>query len=319
MDRICFSIIIPIYNAEMTLQRCLDSIIRQTFSDFEVLMVDDGSIDNSSIICKKYSSIDRRFKYLKKNNSGPSAARNLGLDNAQGEYIAFIDSDDYVNKDYLARINAAFLGQKADVVFISYKHIGCEERIIQIPLLEQSYYNDLILLSESNMFGFTWIKAFRKSIIKCIRFNNAFWIMEDELFTCEVLKQECIISTVSEPIYNYVQNENSLIYKVHDNYCEACENVYDRWKYLLSGFDAKRSSEYLKRKCNYLANNCKYYGLEKPVNVLEFFKKLSGCSFFIDCTINDTFIDSIKKKEWHRVKLLYIKYLLKNKIASLFK
>ena len=319
MERVIFSIIIPIYNSEKTLKRCLDSVVHQTFSEYEVLMIDDGSTDGSSIICKSYSDSDKRFQYFHMTNTGPAAARNKGLENARGEYIAFIDSDDYVSENYLEKLYTAFTEQNADVVFLSYKLIGPEEKTVRIPALVENYYNDLITLSEANMFGYTWIKAFRRSIIKDTRFQNDFKIMEDEMFTCEVLRQECNVSTVNEPIYDYVQGESSLIDKLHDNYCEACENVYQRWELLLSDYDKKKSSEFLERKCNSLANNCKYYGLEKPVDVIEFFKRLSEFSFFRDSTTTDALISAIKKNEWNKVKYLCNRYKLKSKIVKLMK
>lgn len=319
MEGVSFSIIIPIYNSEKTLKRCLNSVAHQTFSEYEVLMIDDGSTDGSSSVCAWYSNHDQRFRYFSMTNSGPSAARNKGLENARGEYIAFVDSDDYVSENYLEKLYAVFSEQNADVVFLSYRLIGREERIVRIPELEKNYYNDLITLSEANMFGYTWIKAFRKSMIKDIRFQNDFKIMEDEMFTCEVLKQECNVSTVNEPIYDYVQGESSLIDKLHDNYCEACENVYHRWKSLLSEYDKKKSLEFLERKCNSLANNCKYYGLEKPVNVIEFYKRLLEFSFFRDSTTTDALISAIKKNEWNKVKYLCNKYKLKSRIVKLMK
>lgn len=96
-----FSIIIPIYNSEATLERCLKSILNQTFKDFEVIMVNDGSVDQSESICKTFTRLDERFKYCKQINSGVSVARNTGIESAVGKYITFLDSDDIYYPEYL--------------------------------------------------------------------------------------------------------------------------------------------------------------------------------------------------------------------------
>ena len=99
------SVIIPVYNAEKTLHRCIDSILAQTFSDFEVLLIDDGSKDKSGEICDEYARKDSRIKVCHKENGGVSSARNMGLDNAKGEWITFVDADDYIASDFLSAIN----------------------------------------------------------------------------------------------------------------------------------------------------------------------------------------------------------------------
>lgn len=98
-----FSIIIPVYNVEQYLDKCLKSISKQTFLDFECIIVDDGSPDNSNAIIDKYVNKDQRFKVIHQKNMGLSAARNTGLDAAKGDYIAFVDSDDYIANDYLEK------------------------------------------------------------------------------------------------------------------------------------------------------------------------------------------------------------------------
>lgn len=101
------SLIIPIFNAEKTLQRCLDSVRQQTYSNLEVILIDDGSTDGSRNICMSYTKRDSRLRYLYQPNAGVSAARNLGLDAATGTYVAFLDSDDWLSPDYLARLHTA--------------------------------------------------------------------------------------------------------------------------------------------------------------------------------------------------------------------
>ena len=101
------TVIVPVYNVEKYLRRCLDSIIGQTYQNLEILCIDDGSIDNSGVICEQYAARDARIKVIHQENQGLSTARNRGLDAAEGEYIAFVDSDDYILEDMFERLYIA--------------------------------------------------------------------------------------------------------------------------------------------------------------------------------------------------------------------
>lgn len=111
-----FSIIVPVYKVEQYLDRCIQSILKQTFTDFEVILVDDGSPDNCGVICDNYAAKDDRIVVLHQINQGLSAARNNGLDIARGEYICFVDSDDWIEHEMLAEIEADLLSKCSDVV-----------------------------------------------------------------------------------------------------------------------------------------------------------------------------------------------------------
>ena len=114
------SIIVPVYNVESYLKRCIESILNQTFRDFELILVNDGSTDNSEIICKEYALKDERIKYFYQRNKGVSEARNKGIDNSSGEYIQFIDSDDYVDENFLEIVVNRFKRDNSDIVFIGF-------------------------------------------------------------------------------------------------------------------------------------------------------------------------------------------------------
>lgn len=111
------SVIIPVYNTENYLEKCIRSVLTQTFPDFELLLIDDGSTDNSGEICNKYSKIDSRVRVFHKENSGVSASRNLGLDNARGQWIAFCDSDDWMEKSMLEDLHDKLIQEQADIAY----------------------------------------------------------------------------------------------------------------------------------------------------------------------------------------------------------
>lgn len=115
------SIIVPVYNVERYLGECLDSIKSQTFTNWECILVDDGSPDKSIDICEKYSAGDSRFKVVRRSNGGLSAARNTGLSYARGNFISFVDSDDIVYPEYLSRLHSLMIEYDADVVQVGYE------------------------------------------------------------------------------------------------------------------------------------------------------------------------------------------------------
>ena len=119
-----YSIIIPIYNAEATLRRCLDSLVGQQFSDYELLLINDGSTDDSDAICREYANTYSCVRYFAKENGGVSSARNLGLEQAKGEYILFVDSDDYVADNYFAAISAVVKDTSPDLLLFGYCNLG---------------------------------------------------------------------------------------------------------------------------------------------------------------------------------------------------
>ena len=144
MNNPAISIIIPVYNAENYLRRCIDSVLSQSFTDFELILVDDGSKDKSPQICDEYASQDTRVRVIHKANGGVSAARNDGLDIAKGEYITFIDSDDWVERDYLSTLSNY---RDYDIVFFSHRLIyedGYPECVEFNDISKWAYVKDLL-------------------------------------------------------------------------------------------------------------------------------------------------------------------------------
>ena len=130
------SVIVPVYNTEKYLHRCIDSILSQTFTDFELLLINDGSKDGSGAICDEYAAKDNRVRVFHKENCGVSSARNLGLDNVQGEWVLFVDSDDWMELTMLAKMYHAAIENNADCVYCDFnfvKQSGVERYYAPIP------------------------------------------------------------------------------------------------------------------------------------------------------------------------------------------
>lgn len=207
------SVIVPVYNVEKWLHRCVDSILAQTFTDFELLLIDDGSTDASGAICDEYAQRDSRIRVFHKPNGGVSSARNLGLDNAQGEWITFCDSDDYVGLNWLENFGL-LCNDQVDIICqgIICMYQGNNTRISEYDELVKFEGNLADLASslvKKNILGYCFIKAFRLDILSSdylsnIRFNTKLDFMEDEDFTCRYLMRckNGIVRTGAE--YTYV-------------------------------------------------------------------------------------------------------------------
>ena len=203
MSKKDISIIIPIYNAEKKLTRCLDSIINQTFSNWKCILVDDGSTDLSGDICKKYVAKDKRFHVIHKENGGVSSARNVGINESSGEYICFIDSDDYVEKDYLASLLSE---EEADIVLCGFKS---SSDILVLP--EQNYFKleelstKLPVLLHSRLLDTPWAKLFKTALIKKnnICFDLKMRLGEDTIFVRNYLCYCKTVKIVNSNFYYY--------------------------------------------------------------------------------------------------------------------
>ena len=214
------SIVIPVYNVEDYLPRCLDSILSQKFSAFEVILVDDGSKDSSSEICDEYSAKDSRFRTLHKKNGGVSAARNSGLHLAKGEYVMFVDSDDALAPDSLSKMFEMTDNGTVDLVvggFNSYLDTTLTD--VYGPDSSGVYKKERIYAFFDNamnecgeLFRGPWAKMYRRSIIaeNSISFNESLCYAEDKLFVYSYLSHIDSAAIVQYPVYEYYRRSGSL-------------------------------------------------------------------------------------------------------------
>lgn len=315
-----FSVVVPVYNGEKTLITCLESLRKQTYTDFEVLMVENGSADDSGRICREYAQGDSRFHLItSKENRGPSGARNLGLEQARGEYVAFVDCDDFVEPDFLEAIHSGFSGQ-AQAVFFGYRELDGQGNLLgeYLPEKTAGYFETLVKLSEGDMFGYTWIKAFRRDAIGEHRFPMELNLFEDEVFACSVLKECSRVAVVRKPLYNYITgNPGSLVGRTHGDFYSKRDRVFRAWKELLADYENKDAV--LEKKANDAVVSCRYYGFERDVDPMAFFKGLSQCEFFKESTGNDPFSVNIRKGKFGRVLLQRRLYRMKVAAAKLLR
>lgn len=213
-DRI--SIIIPVYNAEEYLDRCLESVLEQSFTSFEVILVDDGSTDSSPLICDRYSATDPRFRTVHKENGGVSSARNAGMDLAKGEYLMFLDSDDALLPDALEWMMENVAGE--DMILGGYATFigGVPEKEV-LPLKTRSYRGgEMALFFDENirknceMLDAPWAKMLRRKAIGNLRFCEDLSYAEDKLFVFNFFSVCTSVHTCSVPVYAYHIRPGSL-------------------------------------------------------------------------------------------------------------
>ncbi len=220
------SVIVPVYNVEKYLRRCIDSIINQTYKNLEIILVDDGSPDSSGAICDEYAKKDSRIKVIHKENSGLSGARNAGIDAATGEYISFIDSDDYVNKDFCMILYKNIKADNSDICICGFEHVtepgsfiekNAKETISTKQKLrgKQIISDYMMKVRYENMDGY-WAIACNK-LYKANLFSNIRYpigrLHEDEFVIHNLLDNTDFVSVLSDKLYYYTQRPDSIMGK----------------------------------------------------------------------------------------------------------
>ena len=277
------SVIVPVYNAEKHLYRCIDCILAQSFTDFELLLINDGSKDNSDKICDGYAANDSRVHVFHKENGGASAARNYGLDKAVGKYICFVDADDWIDKDY---IESLLPTEDEDMVVCSISYEGDSNRILCISDKERN--RECIEGTLHQMIDHMTVcspccKMMRRDIIEQsnIRFDVNVSAGEDMLFVCDYFSAGLDkIRTTSQPLYHYyVADSGSLSHRIVDfattEYILDC--IKERVDKLSKVYDWDSNDGYKRHLCTQL-NNMLAYAKKRP----SFFERLKYMKRTVD-------------------------------------
>ena len=235
------SIIVPIYNVEKYLRQCLDSIIAQTYQNFECLLINDGSPDNSADICREYVSKDSRFRYFEKENGGASSARNLGIECSGGAYITFIDSDDWVDSDYLEVLYRALIEEQADIAISTYKQFNMDDNCYYVHSYQRGYDRKVFTNAElvdslpllyryDSTYNFVSCKLVSREILKYIRFNLSTSYGEDMEFW-----------------YKLYLTSRKIVYENKDTYIYRTNNDDSRH------FEEEKIRGYIQQRLNFIA------------------------------------------------------------------
>lgn len=326
------SIIIPVYNVEFFLRGCLNSVIAQTEQDLEILLIDDGSTDSSGAICDEYRQKDNRIRVFHTENRGVAAARNLGLDEASGDYVGFVDSDDWIEPNMYELMLRSINESDADICVCSYttEHKNSSDlcRNMSDAVLSRE---EAIKRSVDPEFDYTWNKLISKRLCKDVRFplgRNFEDVAAVYRFFLNAKRTACI----SDALYHYRLREGSLITRhsmsdiidfwdayydrsvflssmpefendmeLADKFREQLANAASRtWRWIYTVSRSERDDDFLKNVSSYMRKNIPVFG-EKDwslyLKVSSFFARYpNDLSYFIMYAVNQLYRALIKKK-----------------------
>lgn len=241
------SVIIPVYNSESYLKECLDSVLNQTYRNIEVICVDDGSVDHSLEILKYYENKDSRMQVYTQANKGPSAARNKALDNANGEYISFVDSDDFLQLNtYEILIECALQQESWDLIIFGGNIIGANDKYFADKLTTEfkQYINCApgnVVFNEKAARPFLWLHFIKRELLERphkIRFEESINLGEDQIFQFEYVPRAKNVMVIDQKLYNYRMDNNASLMQLYNNrkikktecHFEIIEKVIENWK-----------------------------------------------------------------------------------------
>lgn len=321
------SIIIPVYNAEKYLKRCIDSVLKNKESDIEVILINDGSTDESNKICEEYLSSDSRLVYINQKNLGVSAARNKGIENAKNEYVFFLDADDYLADKY----EKFFNGSEDFIAFSNFTDYGNTQITETYPISkeESSNIDDARkILIGTHLFHTCWGKLFKRDIIRehNIKFPENVTIGEDYIFVLEYFKYVNSARIVNKPILHYFINDSSVMrtynaglrYGAWAYLVKYCLNYYKKENFNLQ---QDFSVYQLKNTTSYFYELCRFTKLKESTLYIE--KVLADKSFqHIITMVNSKELSFMKKLEYKIINskrkcLILVYFKLKSRIRKL--
>lgn len=299
------SIIVPVYNSEETLARCLDSILCQTYSNYELILIDDGSTDSSFRIIEKYAISNPNIVAIRKENGGVSSARNKGLDIAKGDFVCFVDSDDYIEPNYLEELHNCISNNDTDIALCL---ISRSREKVSSTNTSYNSKDDIIIsiLNNEEQNAGPYNKLFRKDIIGNLRFAEDIFLGEDTLFCVEYAKQCRTAIRINKVLYHYEMPTCSIQYRTDNNKILKNLTVLESRKRMLDDTQLLNSNTISYILQSFL-DLCTYNAVLGTVN--NNMKMLEKVSYEL-ISINKKFVTSINR--WHKLlsfsPLLY--YLL---------
>lgn len=236
------SIIIPVYNVEKYIHKCLETIIQQQFNDMEIIVINDGSTDNSLNIINKFAKIDKRIVVINKENEGVSVARNIGIDVSQGEYVMFIDSDDWIEEGAIEIIYTSAIENKADIVYFDFYNVVDQKMFLYNVHKEDDYLSGVL---SNKINAAIWNKMFKRSLFENIRFSSEISYGEDLLVHVALAINATSTFKIKGAYYYYLKRKSSIT-NIRDKRIMSIKNSIYEIKRLLNnhGIYEKYSEEF---------------------------------------------------------------------------
>ena len=317
------SIIVPIYKVEKYLRKCLDSILSQTYHNLDIILVEDGSPDDCAVICEDYAARDRRIRVIHKTNGGLSSARNVGLELAKGEYICFVDSDDYIKSDMIEKMLSTSLHYQSDLVMCDFYKVyeGEEASICESSLSDYSVYKlqrseaqqNSFLPSENRIaYVVAWNKLYKKQLFEGIRYPEN-KIHEDEAVTYRLLYQARNLVHIKLPLYYYLVNRTDSI--MRESNLRKHFHLFDAYLnriqfYYLAREDAlcnRMILHYMHMLCHFIKLGGEKQEYKKETNHYYFLLKE-----FINKKISFSFLQKIEVFLYKNLQVYYTVWSIKN-------
>lgn len=323
------SVIVPVYNSEKTVKRCIDSVLAQSLNDFELILINDGSTDKSEEICLEAKRNDSRIKYIRKENGGLSSVRNLGIDIAESEYISFIDSDDYADRDMLEFMYKKAGETSADIILCGYKTESgktvVEKKCEDMLLDGKSYSLYMPELKSKNLIDSAWNKLYRRDFIvnSGVRMPEG-EIYEDTAFNLSLLAHKPIIAVYGRCFYHYVQNMGSITKRYNPEKLSTLKRRARLLKEVTSGIDSYCDFYYIKSVFSSFidmflslkASEIKQI-IKSEISEAEFIKAAENADF--DGKVNRLIISAAQSGNACRIyAFCRASYVLKYKMQRLF-
>lgn len=328
MDNALVSVIIPVYNVSEYVERCISSLLAQTYHNIEIILINDGSTDNSGEVCRALKDkYPEKIVFIEQENSGVSAARNAGLDIACGEYIVFVDADDWVSEDYVEKLYSALIANNADMAtcgfFFWYSEENQQKSIRPNPgsYTKEAFYKTMLLRQVP-----LWTTIYKNSFIKQnqVRFDTLLRRMEDGCFVADYTSCCENFIVISEYLYFYYQREGSAMNSVHKSTLLGVERsayIYNKLEktYHRSGVDKSiYEQSFTSKWANFIPNTAvgiiqKYNKLtrkekinfiEQSIVVSDIKNKLTSRGFS-DCNLLEKILVRWTMKERIGLMLLY--------------
>ncbi len=280
------SVIVPVYKSSDFLDECITSLINQTYKNLEIILVDDGSPDECPEMCDEWTKKDNRIKVIHQENSGVSVARNVGIDNCKGEYISFVDSDDYIDKNTYEVLYSHILKSKADIVCMGHTNIDANGKKINRNVLKSTELNFnkvysgeefSALMFEDLSIAVVWDKIYSREVINSNRFK-ADVLSEEMVFFMEILTPESKAIYIQNDLYFYRKSEGSITAGFNEKfYLDRVNNIFSASKIAIEKFPniiKSCKSAQIKTVASFLALMPYNYIKEKRKSYNDVLKKL---------------------------------------------
>ena len=233
------SIIIPCFNAEKTLEKCLESVVQQSYANLEIIIIDDGSTDETSLIYNKFQSNDERILVLKLQNSGVSKARNTGVKAATGDYICFVDSDDWAELNYCSELYSLLVGENADISIVEASYEDENGNVLcSKPISDEKIFDGnralVLLLEDQEIQSHPWGKLFKADLLKNVHFPENLKCFEDYSTLFKIFNKAVKVVKSNKKLYHYIQREDSLSHNLSPatayEFFLAIMEVFEFWR-----------------------------------------------------------------------------------------